>query len=397
MWWHQEKTILFHLFAYFCHLSLRQRSISIYLSRSYFAHTRARALTDWILNWESQTKKIDSADMRRARDTPLDSILTQRFHLHVFHFHFAKSIQWKSRPSEILKRRAHVSNIDTATATATAAAGDMRNFYYYFFFFVPIHDGGGGSGPTWNKFAKQVLYRDCFHSFLLGFSFRSIIIFTQPSIESLLACIDASAQSFRFVGRQGKQKGIWSMFGGALAAKQCEWKTEIEQKNFGVHEKSDVKHMEISCANPSDMFNSIKTKSGVTSSPAVANGNGAIHNILNECIWIHRFWNLLRFDAQCRTRVTTTISYLALRRMPPRQRNLSRLPLSFFRFISLYERSLAVLNKRQRPPSNGINGMQSAFSIRHHDKLSNEMKKKEKNNRKTSKEEMIVASMQMWF
>lgn len=26
-----------------------------------------------------------------------------------------------------------------------------------------------------------------------------------------------------------------------------------------IHEKSDVKHMEISCANPSDMFNSIKT------------------------------------------------------------------------------------------------------------------------------------------
>lgn len=258
-----------------------------------------------------------------------------------------------------------------------ATAGDKRIFTHFFF------------ESTAAAAQHKINLQTSALSWLFFFP-RSIIIVIQPSIESLLACIDASALSFCFVGRVGRSyyylvrhkrqlKYVWWWVRAPNNAREKQNRAEKLRR----HEKSDVKHMEISCANPSDMFNSIKTKSRGTSSPVAASGKFTVHNILNECIVLE----FITIRCTMSNKGHNITDYLALRRMPPRQRNLSlsRLPLTAFFPQYL---SKAFWTGRQRPPSNGINGMLSALSIRHHDKL---------NKRNEKKKRRIVASMQMWF
>lgn len=192
-------------------------------------------------------------------------------------------------------------------------------------------------------------------------------------------------------------------------------RNKIEQKNRGEHEKSDVKHMEISCANPSDMFDSIKTKSHSTSSqqsPSLSFGwqLETMHSqYLAECIRIHRFEFI---TIRC-TMSNEGHNYLTLRRMPSRQRNLSSqqrrqwVPLTlsphFFSISFLYLSPWVFFcvehrdSDRQVTVSMARSSAHSALSIRHRDKLTDEKwineRKKEKSKR-SRKEETVVASMQ---
>lgn len=198
-------------------------------------------------------------------------------------------------------------------------------------------------------------------------------------IESLLACCSvASAQSLFFVRNfalavatfiVGHKKGIRSMFG--WCAGQTMYKRNGGKHTESMHSKKRrrrytrevmlniwklVVQIHRTCSIQLKQNRARKQRS-----VAGRDGSRCIHNILKMHL-NSSVLNLLRFDAQCRTRSATISQLFNASSNARRIREIVaswKTPSECHRLIFAVFFSHHFSNERQRPPSNGINGMHS--------------------------------------